>query len=205
MMSNSRNVHSALRMTARNRGALDARPLRDVAEFLPGVCSASTRAASYSDSGIDCSAATSVIVKNGKLFHTDARITVGIAVRASTNHAVSPAPRCSARMIALMTPNDASNIHRKLRLTITPGTAHGISRRLRSQRRAGNSRLNTSARASPARNDIGTSVARGVDRRVDEGVPGIRVAHYPLEIAQAQRLAEEPGQLERAPWGAGSC
>ena len=42
-------------------------------------------------------------------------------------------------------------------LTITPGTAHGSSSRLRSQRRAGNARWNSSAATSPIRN-AGTSV-----------------------------------------------
>ena len=122
-MSNSRNVHSALRSTASSAG-----------RWMPGhvtctnCCHAlapSTRAASYSDVGIDCSAASSVIVKNGKLFQTVGTITAAMAVRASTNQAMSVLARPRSRRTALNTPYDASSIHRNVMLTTTPGHGPG--------------------------------------------------------------------------------
>src|SRR3954465_8152619 len=124
MMSNSRNVHSVLRSTASIAG-----PQMPGHVTWTNWCHAeapSTRAASYSDEGIDCSAASIVIAKNGKLFQIVGRITAIIAVSASTNHARSVDSTPSLRNTELTTPNDASNIHRKLMLTMTPGTAHGI-------------------------------------------------------------------------------
>ena len=97
------------------------------------------------------------MAKNGKLFQIVGRITAIIAVSTSTNHARSVDSKPSRRSTELTTPNDASNIHRKLMLTMTPGTAHGSSSRLRSQRRAGKARWNSSAATSPSAN-AGTSV-----------------------------------------------
>jgi hypothetical protein len=51
-----------------------------------------------------------------------------------------------------MTPNDPSSSQRNTVLTITPGTAHGSSIRLRSHRRPGNARLSSSAVTRPIAN-----------------------------------------------------
>jgi hypothetical protein len=79
-------------------------------------------------------------------------MTASIAVSAFTNHARSVDSRPARRSTEFTTPYDASSIHRNVMLTITPGTAHGRSSRLRSHRRAGKTRLNSSATSSPNRN-----------------------------------------------------
>ena len=196
MMSNSRNVHSALSSTASSAGRL-----------MPGqvtwrsCCQAvapSTRAASYSDRGNRLQRGEQRDrEKREALPHRrhDHRGHRRVARRRTTRCRCAIKPR--SRRIALTTPNDASSIHRNAMLTITPGTAHGSSSRLRSQRRAGKRAMEQQREQQPGE-ERGRERPDRVDRRVTERVPQ-RLLVQDAVVVRKTRAAATSARRARAP------
>ena len=93
----------------------------------------------------------------------------------------------------LKTPNEPSITQRNTMDTMTPGTAHGIRRSVRSTRLPGRFLFSSNAVPSPMRNAAPTP--EDVDRRDRRAVPELVVSEDPRVVSKAQRQAADTGKV----------